>query len=561
MPNGRRWWIVACGLYAALAIVITWPLAMRLTTHLAIGAESSATVPLFNLWTLRWNAERLAEGYRDYWDAPIFHPTPGAFAFSEPQPLTGLLFALLWRVSGSDVLAYNLVLLLALTLNGLTAAWMLRTFRLPPAPALLGGLLAVGLPFIVNELGVLQLTVLWPLALTVGALARFVERPEVGRGLGLGASYGATWMTCGNYALIFTLVLPLVALPLVRPALLRPGAIAAGLAGVGLAAVLTLPLLIPQGRLTDGFTRSPRTIERLSAAPEDYLRLDRRTLGAAHTPWLERESGWPRLYPGSGLLGLVLLGLAARKRWIIALGVGALMAFALSLGLNVRLGEWQPYGQLREVVPGVDRFRSPFRFAILVQLCLLGLAGLGLHYAWRQGRWGRIVALGLVVWSLAETATLPARLASAPEQAPAWARWLAAQPAGAVAVVPFPADGSARAYEGTVVAMLQAFTHKHPLVNGYSGFFPADYLRLRRAMARFPNAETLRLLEQVGTRYVIVTRTWLTPQRERVVNSAGLERIYADDQAVVLRLLPEEFIRCSSIGLMSLQHHHNAPEC
>lgn len=551
MPSTRHWWVVACGLYAALAIVLTWPLASKLTTHLPIGAESSATVPLFNLWTLRWNAERLAEGYRDYWEAPIFHPTPGAFAFSEPQPLTGLLFTLFWRVSGSDVLAYNLVLLLALTLNGLAAAWMLRTFRLAPAPALLGGLLAVGLPFIANELGVLQLTMLWPLALTLGALARFAERPQVGRGIALGAAYAVTWLTCSNYGLMLTLVLPLMALPLIRPALLRPGAIAAGLAGVGLAAVLTLPLLIPQSRLTDGFTRSPRTIERLSAVPEDYLHLDQRTLGASHTPWLERESGWPRLYPGSGLLGLALLGLAARKRWVIALGVGALITFALSLGLNVRLGEWQPYGQLREVVPGVDRFRSSFRFAILVQLCLLGLAGLGLHNAWRQGRWGRTVALGLVVWGLTETATLPARLARAPEQAPAWARWLAAQPAGVVVVVPFPADGSAWAYEGTVVAMLQAFTHQHPLVNGYSGFFPADYLRLRRTMAGFPNAETLRLLEQVGTRYVVVTRTWLTPQRERALTSASLKRLYADDRTVVYRLLPGESIQCISLCLVS----------
>jgi hypothetical protein len=88
MRPGGRWWAGASGLYAALAIVLTWPLALRLTTHLPIGAESSPTVPLFNLWTLRWNAERLAEGYRGYWDAPIFHPTTGAFAFSEPQPLT-----------------------------------------------------------------------------------------------------------------------------------------------------------------------------------------------------------------------------------------------------------------------------------------------------------------------------------------------------------------------------------------------------------------------------------------------------------------------------------------
>jgi len=61
-------------LFGALAVVWTWPLALHATTHLPLGTESSATVPLFNLWTLRWNADRLAHGYAGYWDAPIFFP-------------------------------------------------------------------------------------------------------------------------------------------------------------------------------------------------------------------------------------------------------------------------------------------------------------------------------------------------------------------------------------------------------------------------------------------------------------------------------------------------------
>lgn len=38
-----------CWLYAALVVVLTWPLTTRITTHLPISAESSPTVPLFNL--------------------------------------------------------------------------------------------------------------------------------------------------------------------------------------------------------------------------------------------------------------------------------------------------------------------------------------------------------------------------------------------------------------------------------------------------------------------------------------------------------------------------------
>ncbi|NJM08538.1 hypothetical protein HC891_23680 [Candidatus Gracilibacteria bacterium] len=135
MRSAAGRWLSATVLLALIAVTLTWPLSARLATQLPLGTEDSATVPLFNLWTLRWNAEQLLVSYARYWDAPIFYPTAGAFAFSEPQPLTGLFFTLLWRLGGNDVLAYNLVLLFALTVNGIAATWMLRQLGVTPAPA------------------------------------------------------------------------------------------------------------------------------------------------------------------------------------------------------------------------------------------------------------------------------------------------------------------------------------------------------------------------------------------------------------------------------------------
>jgi hypothetical protein len=67
-------------LFIALAVLSTMPLVFQVHTHLAIGAEPSATVPLLNLWTLGWNVDRLGHGYQGYWDAPIYYPTRGTFA-------------------------------------------------------------------------------------------------------------------------------------------------------------------------------------------------------------------------------------------------------------------------------------------------------------------------------------------------------------------------------------------------------------------------------------------------------------------------------------------------
>lgn len=130
-------------LYASLAAVATWPLARHLTSHLPMGTEPVATVPLFNLWTLWWNADRLQALYTGYWDARIFHPVRGAFAFSEPQPLTGLVAAVLTGMSASRTFGYNAVLLLGLTLNGWVASRLLAALGMRWSVCLVGGAMVV----------------------------------------------------------------------------------------------------------------------------------------------------------------------------------------------------------------------------------------------------------------------------------------------------------------------------------------------------------------------------------------------------------------------------------
>ena len=82
------------------AVAVTAPLAWR-PGRLPLGTEPVATVPRFNLWTLSWTADRLTHGFAGWWDAPIFWPQRGAFAFSEPQPLTGLAFSAVRPLTGA----------------------------------------------------------------------------------------------------------------------------------------------------------------------------------------------------------------------------------------------------------------------------------------------------------------------------------------------------------------------------------------------------------------------------------------------------------------------------
>lgn len=560
--NGRRLKLALTCLagYWLCAGLLTWPLLRHLATHLPLGTESAATVPLFNLWTLRWNALQLRTGYPDYWDAPIFYPAQGALALSEPQPLTGILFALLDGLTQNQVLAYNLLLLLILAANALAAAAWLRRLGLERGPALLGGLLALSLPFVSNELGVIQLTVLFPLFLSLAALAALVRRADWGSAMALGGWTAATFLTCSYYGLFLTLFLPLGVILWGRRQFLTRQTAGRIALSVLFTAVLLLPVIPAQYRLTRTYHHATATITQNSAQPIDYLRLGSRAWGRDVLPWLQTGGGsGQRLYPGTGLLGLAGLGLwvawrSGRRRWALFLILGAGVAAVFSLGLNLTIGGWQPYAWLRAVYPGWGQLRSPFRLGLWVQVCLLGLAGFGLGFVWRRrAPWGRLLTFGLVGLSIAELLAWPTRLSSAPVYQSAWVDWLARQPAGAVAMVPFPSNGRVVAYLPTVTAMLQGLTHKHPLANGYSGFFPLAYDRLRAVMQTFPDASSLASLRQTGVTYVVVDRDWLLTHLPAVALqlSEPMQLVFGDRAVFVYRFKPVERSAYSLAGRWS----------
>jgi hypothetical protein len=546
---GRLWHCAGAVLFYLLtACGWTWPLASHLKSYLPLGSESSATVPLFNLWVLRWNAvwQQGTAGAR-YWDAPIFYPTKGALALSEPQPLTGLFFTLLQALSHNPILAYNLLLLGILTLNGCAAAWLIIRLDGQPGPAIMAGLLAQSLPFVGRELGVLQLTVLFPLLLALAALWDFHRQPDWRSGLGLGVWAAVTFLMASQYALMFSLFLLLGGFLLTRRRHLRPWVVAQWLAGAGLAGLLLLPSLPSQIRLTAGYQRGDSTIKRNSAQLVDYRRLDNSVWGDGFAPWLRTAGGsGQRLYPGTGLLLLAGLGLASglvsrsQRGWAIYCSLGAGLAFLLSLGLNLEIGSWHPYQMLRSFYPGFDQLRSPFRLALFGQLFLLSLAGLGLISLWRlRGRFGQLLAISLIGLSLLELINVPARLypaQMATVDAP-WIRWLQEQPHSVILMLPLAKNGRTPSFEPVTLSMNQAISHGHALVNGYSGFFPDSYRQLTRQLDGFPGEASLAYLQEIGVTYLVIDQNWLTIQTgDQLQKSAQVKQVYEDQNRRIYRL-------------------------
>lgn len=498
------------------SLALTYPLALQPASHIPRGDEKAGTVPFFNLWTLQWNIDQLMSGYPNYWDAPIFAPTRGTFAFSEPQPLSALLAAPLWLGLASPALAYNALVLLFLTLNGWFAYWLLRVWDLPPLPALLAGLIVQSLPFIAQEMGVLQLLAIFGFTWFLLYLHRFLALHPAAAGtaqarrsrLGLALALPVTFFTCGYYGLFTLLFLPLAFLGQLRRNHLNARTLG-HLAAIGLLAlVLTGPILWAQReRLVDlGLSRNTPAIGANSARLEYYGNFLDHNLWWSRFLHLQPGQG-QRLFPGLGLMLLASLGVLApqRPRIKLYLLLAVVLALLLSLGLQLRLGQVEPYQWLRQYVPGLAQLRSPFRFAVLVQLHLALLAGLGLQVV-SSRKSVQVIAAALVIF---EALALPLPLQPLPETALAapWQTWLnnRRQPATIVRL-PFAPGSSTVDFEQTTIWMLEGRTLSSDMVNGYSGFFPEDHPLLREEMRRFPTQRGLMLLHDRGVDYIVVDR-------------------------------------------------------
>lgn len=485
------------------ALLVTWPLAPQLATHVPLGSEPAASVPYFNVWTVGWNGMRALDGFRGYWDAPIFYPASGAFAFSDPQPLTGLSGAVLWE--RSPALAYNLVLLAYLTLNGAVTYAVLRQRGVSTGPAVMGGLLVQWLPFATNERGVLQLQPLFGPIWAIGALWAVLERPSRSRGFSLGAAVGVTALTSEYYALLLVPAF-LIALAARLPQFRHSSSWLPLILAAATASAMVMPIALPQAAILQkhGFQRSDLSFARTSAWPADYLRPPSRLRVDALIP----EFGLPanqRLYPGAALAGLAVLGGVtaprSRRRWALFLAAVGLVGFTLSLGSHLRLGNFAPLTLFHQAVPLLRLTRSPFRFAALFQLAAALLAAEGLARLWVRSR---LLAVAVATLAILELAPLPERLAEPPSLGAEWAAVVAQVERPVVIHLPWAPDRSASQFAQTTRWMIEALPYEMRLVNGYSGFFPAQHTQLRELMADFPNVEAMQALRGLGADFIVL---------------------------------------------------------
>ncbi len=606
--GGWRWF----ALYCVLSMVINWPLVGSLTTHISYGHEEPITVPMLNLWTVWWNTDRLAHGFRGYWNSPIFCPTSKTFVFSEAQPASMIVAPIVWLTDNRG-LAYNVYQLLIIALNGFSAHRLLRRLGHIHWLAFCGSFMSQILPFVIWQFGVVQLTTIFGFHWTLHAVLDLfgsgrTRSPSVDSdeqnedspsktksdsrglfsksmiGIRIGLAYGLTYWLCNYWGLFQTLlILPCSVFLWNRRLFTSVFWLNIVLAAL-IAAVMIGPFAWLQRSLShehDWQTdRTQDLIYGLSAHWRDHAD----TPWTTFTPWLEfpeadRDNVWT--LGGGGLkLLLVPLGFVAtmftprRRRWGLFVLAFGLMAFGLSLGPTIRIsaqapliGTVCPYELLQKYVPGFSLIRSPFRFAMFVQLAAVWLSVEALDLLnskrwfssdsvasnptlWRRSPFIRLlfdikpeerlhlqllIPLILASTLISIEAVPPrTRLFELPSRhgLPVWVTWLRdnADSNAGVACLPFPLGYQVTDYEETTLWMYWGTFHGRPLLNGYSGFFPASYNQLRDGLAQFekplnpaasdkdepkfsrygPDNPGLKRLNESDARYVVMKRSFGT---------------------------------------------------
>ncbi len=523
IPSSVARWVGLAVLFILGAVALTWPLGSQIDAGIPLGTESVATVPLFNLWTLAWNVESARRGYDGYWQAPIFHPATDAFALSEPQPLTGLVALVLHGLSGSILTAYNLILIAALAVNGLLATLLLRRLGLDWLPAIAGGALVLVLPFTHQELGVLQLVPLAGVLTFAISVIRFAEEPGLGSGLWMGASLALAYGLGGQVAVFCALAAVPAAFWLWWPHRGNRRAWAGLASGAVFFLALVSPLLVAQTRATagEGFERSVKSVRKHSARPGHYL-----------------VSPWPQLVPTPGiataerpssrafwpgtlrvLLALTALAMAWRRpawrRLAVAAALVLVWSVVVSFGARLEIAGHSLADAIR-AIPGLSQIRSFFRFALFAQLAVVGLAAGALHLLHEKARqrlsrpWGSALIAAVALLAVIEMRPTMGPIAPLPPldlELP-WLEWVESSTTAddVLAFVPFPEGRTSRDYLSTSQWMYWQLRHWRPMVNGYSGYFPARFRALKKTMETFPQAAALRALRDAGVRYCIVHR-------------------------------------------------------
>ena len=328
--------------FLALAIVWTWPLALRPGTTMAAPFGD----PLLNAWILGWDADRLRHGLSGLWTAPPFYPYPDTLAYSEHLLGLAVPLAPIYWLTGNAVLLYNVALIGSFALAGIGMYLLARDLTGRRDAAVLAALAFMWCPNRAPHVTHLQVLMNGWMPIALWALHRYFASGSRRALAGFAAAFVVQGLSNGYF--LFFLAVPVAIVAIVELARHRDRlathalhlAAAAIVIGVAIAPVAATYLRVKRDQ---GLSRTRGDAVQFGARPADYVTV-------SHQPRLWSKilpigAGEKELFPGLGrdVLALGVLVPARRRDGVapglVPAGVGvplyagiAVVAFVLSMG-------------------------------------------------------------------------------------------------------------------------------------------------------------------------------------------------------------------------------------
>lgn len=551
--------LVVFGAYSVLTIALTYPLFLRLNSHIA-GNDIDVWLAQWGNW---WLEKAVAEGTYPYHTRHLFYPQGVSLVFHSFSPLNTFLWWLLKRLFEARV-SYNLTILLAYVASGYTMWLFARYWTGNDYASFVAGAIFAFSPYHMVESAHPNIVATQWIPLSSLYLVRALRERKVGYAC-LSAVFLAFSAWSGWHLFLLAglwMLLYLAYEGLFQRKLGKPGSIRCLLVFAVLSLVLLAPLIYPvvQEQLQSGI--SYLTVPMNAGQgnhPWAFI------IPSRHHPVLDTMFGQANQAIGissrrPGFVGYIvlLMSLHAALRggrqthlWTLAVLVFTL----LSLGPEIPLRT----GEVLEIpwaAPVVALLRHPFRFNILISCCLSMLVACDVAQLlqtgllqWKIKRWHLLFTILLTALILFEYLSLPFPTMD-PEVSHFYHLLEKSKEDYAIVEVPI-------GRQPDKTSMYYQTIHGKRLVGGMVARTPRDaysYIRdnafLWAAYTEDPTvppqsrvAESLEKLADDDVRYVVLKKRWMKDpilETWRSVLRGG--EIYEDDELVVYTTadLPEK---------------------
>jgi hypothetical protein len=491
--------LVAVALFlVALTVLLTWPQTLYLGTRIADHGD-----PFLSMWRLLWLEHALTGSAAHLFDGNIFYPHARTLAYSDATLIQGILAAPWLRAGVNPVLVYNILLLAGIAASGIGMFVLVRHLTGSPDAALVSAAVFTLVPYRVEHFMHLELqwTIWMPLAFW--AVHRVFETGSVRGGVLLGTFLVLQMLSSMYYGAFLGMMVAALVLLLVLSEPHRASAMMLPL-GVGVLMVAAVGLAYAQPYMENARSlgvRNAAEVARFSAHASSYV-----TAPAQNWLWgwtsnhILFEGNELHLFPGLVAVALGACALARKPRslaWIYLAMAG--VAAVLSLGMNTPIYAW-----LYDNVWALGGFRAPARFSILACCALAVLAGIGFSYLQQRTMAARARSALLIAILVAvgiECGSLPMYLKDVPGPVPDVYKFLKTLDRSVVLELP---------EELSPYYMYWSTTHWDPLVNGFSGNMPPDYIETVTILRMFPDDDAIAKLRRLDVRYILVHESFYT---------------------------------------------------